>query len=112
VEINWDEMAKARAIDCHENQFSSRLGTEKIRGQQAAYHFNNNPYCDNVLARERELELATAEISKIGIEKIGYAEFPLSGEDDGYSYVVIFRCTGKQVKTIDEVFRKYFASEL
>lgn len=111
MEINWKEMAEALAKDCHENEFDVRLGTRKI-GQQAAYHFNNNPYNDKVLARERELELATAELAKIGIEKIGYGEYPKSGEEEGYTYVVIFQCKRNQVKTIDEMFRKYFATEL
>lgn len=84
LNVDWQHEAGELARIAHDMWFPDRRGIVKIR-QDVICLYNNNP---NGL-RPRATELLRARLNAAGITELAYAEYPVHGNDAGYSYAMI-----------------------
>jgi hypothetical protein len=73
-----------------EDDFSSRWGVEELMAEDAFYIFNNMPYRKLLTARDHQRDEIRRQLAMLGLIELGYGEWPQRGEEEGYSWVLIF----------------------
>jgi hypothetical protein len=107
---NWDDLAAVHARDAYQKCMPQRIGARYLVRKGVAVLFNNNPYKNFPLARAKEFEALVEQLQTLGIEKLGYAEYPKRGSAEGYTYAAIFRCDEEQARLVLQSARDLFAT--
>jgi hypothetical protein len=107
---NWDDLAAAQARHASQKCMPQRIGARYLARRGVAVLFNNNPYKRFPLARAKEFEALVEKLKTLGIEKLGYGEYPKQGIDEGYTYAAIFRCDKEEARLVLKLARDLFAT--
>ena len=91
MKIDWFALAAGAARDAHENHFSSRRGIWPLDEVPvpAMVLYNNNPYAGDPQRRHAELKMFRSWLAQEGIVELGFGEFPIDGEEAGYSNALV-----------------------
>ena len=112
----WNGFAFACARQAHEHDFSARRGIYLVEDAKDASGaeegkpeddvlviFNNNPFAGHAIARDWEVEELRRLLAEAGVKELGYAEYPDTGEDEGYSFAMVVDATRDQEDQVAEL---------
>jgi hypothetical protein len=108
---DWDAFAFECALDAHENHFPDRRGVWHITDWDVLVVYNNNPYCGDPTARDRETNVIRERLAANGIKELAYATYPPEGKESaGYTYAMVLDARGDQmdwvIETVQEVTKE------
>jgi hypothetical protein len=112
----WNAFAFAYARYAHQENFSARRGiycVEDAKDESGEEEgkpeddvlviFNNNPFAGRAIARDWEVEELRKLLAGAGIKELAYAEYPETGEDEGYSFAMVVDATRDQEDQVAEI---------
>ena len=93
TKVNWEVVAMGAAKDASENNFSSRRGIYFFEDVNVLCVYNNHPYGSEPLTKQTRRDKETADfrcwLKQQDIKELGYATYPETGEDAGYTYAML-----------------------
>jgi transcriptional regulator with XRE-family HTH domain len=85
----WHDLARFWAEEAGENHFPSRRGVWFLDKLGVLCVYNNHPYAAYPTLRDQETEEFRAWLKQKRIKELGYATYPESGQDAGYTYAML-----------------------
>lgn len=70
------------AVDVHSE-------VEHLIAEDMCYVANSSPAKNDALLRDRQLANFRILLSTLDVEELAYAEFPQTGQEEGYTYVML-----------------------
>ena len=87
------EIAKEYAKIAHTSLFHHKFGVTSVEMLEPAtlcfFNNNNNAYAQNTIVADVHRAAFLQRLRDIGIEQLGYAEYPETGPDEGYTYAIV-----------------------
>ncbi len=79
MSTNWKHRASLIAQCHHEDDFPTRMGAVQLCAENAFYIFNKLSSATWDARPEQKLNQIREAAAKLGIEELGYGEFPIKG---------------------------------
>ena len=106
---DWTEAARARAEEAYCDHFLEASGVQRIKSLGVSFLFSNW-HGEGTLADRLSIQSAfRAHLRKMGIDELGYAEFPERAEafkTADFSYVLAIRANAAVADEVELIFHR------
>jgi hypothetical protein len=101
-----ENFSARRGIYCIEEAKSNDIEDEVNPEDDVLVIFNNNPFVGCAIARDWEVGELRKLLAEAGIKELGYAEYPDTGQDEGYSFAMVVDATRDQEDQVAEIMQQ------
>ena len=86
---DFQKMALQCAKQACDDNFESRRGVDLLEKERLVCVYNNNPYAQFPDHRDKELARFRELLTEHKLQEVGFATYPLSGEEAGYTFAIL-----------------------